>query len=859
MFDGYNYIEKNGEGAKRRFSSPQAVRAVYEHLSTEDLPDSRRRVKILGLYNGNLPYDPKKLEASAQKNLANINTLGLKGLIDNRAGVILRLESDTANLIELRPIARELAGPDAEKIGRVAAEEFSTMLRENGKFIPALARMNKEADLYGLGPITWPSSLDYCPVALDRAQIRFVGNGPVNSSGHEMFMFESTLTAEYLRFLLDNPEIAEAEGWNIRAVKRWLLTAYGKEQQESRDQPGTEGSTTPAEAQLSYIRRNVLGEDEQFKPFHVIHVFVKEIAWPRGITHIMVPAAETTEEFLFEKPNAYRNLDECFLWFPYSINERYAKEVRGLASYLYAIERTNNRLTCQIIDATFLAASLVLTQAAGTAQAQDLTITEQGRYTFLPAGFQPAQAQVKPDLEALLSVKGALDQMGIASASGMDKGSLGTTGPKLFESGKAPSKAELELQQMLRSRQNEAEYAQRQDVMNKICRQSFIRALRLAVLDPVERVDYPEIDDWIHRCEMRGVTLEMLTSIPQLFTIVACRDLALGADGKIAALDAFVQLYGGTLDESGRRFIARESARLQFGQRDADQIIPEVSRDQAPSDQASFATMENNQMKMGFQVVVGQDQLHWSHIPIHAQLLQEIVEKVAAPNDNTPNLNDFNGDPEQSMSIGEQTLDNIKEDPRKVLGILTMCSKHVQEHLAIGGAQIGMEQQAKQVQKMLRDLRPTTKALNLAVATQERVEQAKREEQEREMQALKDAADQTELEKAKYEIDKKAEIDRYRIDKEDEVARLRLDHEGRRGQVQDQIAADRAARDEARRDTEAQAKIDANKKLSDAKTNAALAVGRFNAVNTITGMKSVSPEQIANPSETEQGLDFSSL
>jgi hypothetical protein len=403
MFEGYNYVEKNGAGAKNRFSNPEAVRAIYEHLSTEDLPDARRRTMIRALYDGNLPYDPKKLESSAQKNLANINTLGLKGTIDNRAAAILRLQSDTANLIELRPIARELAGPDAAKIGKVVSEEFSTLLREKGSFIAAIARMSRETDLYGLGPITWPSALDYCPVALDRAQIRFVGNGPVSSSEHEVFMFESTLTADYLRFLLDNEEMASATGWNVSQIKEWLIKAF-YEGEDTRNQPGVEGSTTLPEAALSYVRRNVLGDEKQFQQFHVIHVFVKEVAWPRGISHIIMPATAKSA-FLFEQKNAYRTMDECFLWYPYNIVERYAKEVRGLASYRYAIERTNNRLTCQIVDAAFLASTMVLSQVPGAAQAQDISIIEQGRYTILPAGFTPSQQQVKPDLQSLMGVK----------------------------------------------------------------------------------------------------------------------------------------------------------------------------------------------------------------------------------------------------------------------------------------------------------------------------------------------------------------------------------------------------------------------------------------------------------------------
>ena len=858
MFEGYNYVEKNGQGAKDRFESPSALRTVYEHLATEDLADVPRRTRIREQYDCHLPYDPHELEQSGQKNLANFNTGWMKGVIDQRADVIMKLQADNANLIELRPIARELAGPQAEIIGRVAAEEWSTMARDTGRFIPAIARMCKESDLYGFGPLTFRSSLDYVPVALDRGQVKFIGDGPVFSSQHELIMFESELSADYLRFLLDNEEVAAAEGWNVKEVKDWLIRAY-YQNEESRNEPGTRGSVPQPESVLSLMRCNMLGEDEQFKKFHVINAFVKETAWPRGITHIMMPsAADKGGEggFIFRRRNAYRTMDECFIWYPYSFKDRYIKEVRGLASFLYPIGCTNNRLTCQIVDAAFLASSVVIEQPTGSA-AQDVSIVEQGRYTLLPAGFKSAQGQIKPDLQMLMGVRQSLDQMGTSSLSGAEFGPIGPLGSMLFKDQNKPTKDELALQQSLRTRRDASEFAKRQDVMNKIFRESFKRSLRLAAMNPVERVDFPEIDDWIRRCEMRGVTLEMLLTIPQLFTIVACRDLALGADGKVAALSEYVQLYGGTIDESGRRFIAREAAKLQFGQRDADQIIPERSRDQAPNDQASFATQENNMMKLGFQAMVGEDQLHWSHIPVHSQLLQEIVEMVAAPDDNTPKLNEFNGDPVQSEQIGEQTLQNIQDDPKKVLGVLATCSKHVQEHIAIGGREIGMEGQAKQVEKMLRDLRPTTKALNLAVATQERVERAQREKQEREMQALQDQASQAELEKAKYKIDRDAEVARYKVDKEDEIARLRLEAEGRRGEAKAVLDASRAAGDEARRNAETQARIDNEKRISDARVNAASALNRFNAVNEVTGMQSVQPADIAN--QQDAGLELMSL
>ncbi len=856
MFEGYNYVDKSGQGVKDRFTDPNALRAVYEKLKTDDLPDSRRRAKIRSLYEGNLPYDPAKLEQAALKHIANINFLGLKGMVDARADVILKLQQDTADLVELRPLAREMAGPDLDRIGKVVAEEFSSMVREHPRFIPEIARTWKEADLYGLGPITWASPFDWCPTALERAQLRFVANGPVVSSEHELFMFETTVSAAYLRFILDNADLAEAEGWNVAEVKRWLVEAF-YHGAETKDQPGFESSTTPLEEALSYVRRNVIGEEQQFTSFYVVHAFVKEVAWPRGITHYVIPSQGTTSRFLFRKKDAYRTMDECLLWLPYSVKDRYAREVRGLASFVFPIDKIRNRFLCQLVDAGFRASSLVLSPESPSAQSQPVTITEQGLYTVIPANYSVANAQFNPNFQQLVGVLQVLGQAGEAAVQGGEMPSVGQTGPRAFAGSSSPqgmTKAEAEIQQRLRSHADEARFAQHQDFLNKVFAQSFVRAVRLASWEPVRRVDYPEIDRWLARCALRGVSPDKVLATVQAFSIVASRDLALGADGKMQELTGFIQLHGGSIDEAGRRHIAREHAKLRFGVAEADRIAPEVSRDQAPNDQASFATMENNQMKMGFQVMVGQDQWHWSHIPVHSRLLQEIVEMVHAPEDSKPELNEWNGDPQQSMQIAEQTLQNLQDDPKKILGILMNCSQHVQEHLQIGGQQIGMEDQAKQVQKMIRDLRPTVKALNLAVATQERVEQAEREKQQREMEDLQRRADENEVEKVRVEADKKAETDRYRIDREHEVAMHKLELESGRASMQDDLVRQRATGDEERRNAETASRIDAQQRLSEAKVNAANAVARFDATNRVTGQQNISPAEVAG-----EEIGYSSL
>ena len=852
-FEGYNVVDKGGKAARKRFSSPLAVRAVYQKLKDDDLKEAERRAKILRMYSGNLPYDPEKLKQSGLKNLANINFHGLKGVIDNRADVILRLSSDTANLVELRPMRREIAGPAAEHIGRVVAEEFSFALRDQGDFIPALAMMNKESDLYGLGPVTFEHGLDYKPIALERAQVKFIGNAPVHSTKHDLIMYESVFPASYIFMLLDNPKIAESEGWNVSQLKEWVVRVF-QVGEETADEPGNSPGLSSVETQISLLRRNMFEEEHQFDELKVIHVLVKEMAFPRGITHLIIPASACgdNERFLYERENAYKTLDEVFLWFPYSINERYARAVRGLGSTLYATEAVSNRFKCAFIDAAFRSMSIMFTQAPGGSQ-QAVTLNEQGPFTFVPKDLTPIQNNVKPDLQTAVQVIQYVDQIGVASVEGTDRAPLGSTAPKLFNApDRQQTKAEIELQQKLRGHKDEALFTQRLQVVDKLVRQSFLRFVKLVGLiaggDLLLAADFPEIVAFIDRCAKREVQVKDILAIPAAYTIVTCRDLVLGSDGKVGVLAEIIGgPAAGILDEAGRRAAMRDAVQLRLGVQSADRYIPEIGRDSAPSDQASFATVENALIKLGQAVAVGNDQLHWSHIPVHAQVLQEIVQAVGAPDDNDPNS-------QQDPEVLAQQLEN----PKQLLAVLVACSKHIQEHLAIAKMQPGKEEDAKKVAAMLRDLRPTIKSLNLAVATQERVEQAQREKEQREMEELQRRADANEVEKAKVEADKKAETDRYRIDREHEVAlrRLELDRElaaGKAGLDREVVAAS-----EARKNAEAAGKAERDQQLHRAKINAANAVQRFNSVQDATGFGRTTPADVMG-NEGSDELDLTAL
>lgn len=780
---GYEYTagDKSAAPARKRFTDPQAIYDLYDQMKIDDQKDAERRTKIKTAYEGGLPYDPAQLKAKGLAYMTNLSFHSLKGTIEARCDSITKLTTDTCNLVELATRTDGTAGPDDDRVGEIVAEAFSTALRSEGHTIPALATMRRETDLYGIGPITWPDDISYYPLALERGQLKFRGDGPAVSSDHDLFMFESELPASYVFMLLDNEKYAEESGWDVRVLKRLVIEVFSQHSEKDNDSSSANGLSA-GETALMHFKTNAFYERHQFDRFSVLHVYVREMQAPRKVTHIIVPGRDGKEKkFLYYKENAYDTMDNCLVWLPASTAERYSRAVRGIATALVPSERVSDRLTCAMIDAAFRALRLTLKQTSPGLN-PPVSLSEVGGTNIIAAGLDvesnPSAAQT---LAQVAQVRSMIGQIGVNGIAGTDNSPL-PVGAKTFEGGNQMSKAEAEIQERRRLARDENLFNSCVDVHDKIFRECFRRFMKLVNGPEPIASEYPEVVKFIADCEAKGVTKEMLKEVPDRFTINMCRDLALGADGMYQLLGATLAATAGNIDEAGRKAITHDMYRLKFGRRAADRYCPLVSRDQTASDQSSFATLENTFLKELKPVQVGQDQWHWSHIPIHAQVLQEVQQIVQQGLAEAQSAAAQGGDVQQNQQgeIAPQV-----DNPEMLAQILEAASMHIQEHLQYGEGQIGMKAAAEQVRELLKGLAPTIKAINLAIATQRRVREAEEEKRQRELEDLQKQASEAEMQKAlaKVQADKEVGLAKVQADKEVGMAKVQADRELDQGRI----------------------------------------------------------------------------
>ncbi len=735
----FRTCDENGKPVQFRLSTPEASRAVHQYLEQEDAKDAVRRGNIQRMYDMWLPYPKEEQVRNGKRANTNINAGGLFGTIKSMVAVIQDLALDTIPLVEMRPARPAQAGPDAARKAAIYAEGFSNTLRDGRRFLPCLAHMVKESSLFGLGPVMFRAQLDYQPVPLRRGQLKFPPNTKALSSDAEFLTVEHDLDAAYLFRLFDDPKHSAAEGWNLDEVKRFLVATFVK-LAPTESTPGAVMGNSAIESAIALWRQNRGVDTNQFQTLNVVSDFVREVSGKRGISHSIRVAAATQreiagedplnrgeEKFLFRKADAYENFDQCLIWLPASVDEFQARSLRGVASMLYPAEDVANKMLCSTVDGALAAMSITLVNKVPNSR--EVSITTSGAYTvFGPDLSYPQGAQSIPNFQQLVGIRELVQSATYNNALGI-RGAAAAP-ERVYTGADRKSQAQVELEAEAAAKVDRAGYIMRTTVFDLIFRESFRRFAKLVELPEEGRTAYPEVQAFIDWCEGQGIDYDTLKADLSEFKVFMCRDLVLGGGAsKAAALMGMLDRLGGNFDEQGRINATRDIVYLTLGRVAADRYRPENDRSSLPSDSASHATIENNMMLSGMPTLVGIDQLHWTHIPVHGQPIEQII---------------------QSFQQGQT------QDPQRDLDILSAVTDHIREHLQYGRTQTGMEGTAKAIEANLRSLSPVIKGLTMAAATIEKERAAEEAKQQAELEKLQKAASDAELQPklAKVQADK---------------------------------------------------------------------------------------------------------
>lgn len=770
-------VTESGAPVRRRITSPATAHAVYDRMRRADEQgDAKRRAILQGMNDGNPPYSASELKQMGLAHMTNVNFLTMRANLDARAGAGHELFAEVPQLVDVHPRTTVEAYPEMHLHCRIVSEEFSDLVTSWDGFLSEMEMIWRDKDLYGFGTAVWRDGWDWRIAAYKRGSVLVAPQAKTDVNANDIICVRDRMPIYDIMAKLEDEDAARTAGWKTGNLKDLLIERF----HENGNERGEDSYQRSSFESIQQMMRNgePLYEEAQFDAIRVVHIFVREVSGERGITHLIIPERSVNQVFLYERPEAYKRMSEAVWWMPYNHGDGYITSVRGVASYMAPLDDLSNRFLGRTFDAGYLTASLLL-QPETQMDLSRAQITQFGPYTFIPPDIRIHQSTFQPQLQPLIALRNVSEQVMKNNtgtyrqhSEGFDREQMKTARQVMEETSKEA-----------RFEKNSVAYAYQ--CLDKLYREMFRRVVRL--LDEGDEFfsGYDSAKEFLGRCEARGVEKKFIMDWEKNFRLVAYRAIGLGSLGVRYDITQQVLNVSGQLDQAGQREATREFLAARVGYRHVDRFMPKVDRDQIPSNEASIAMLEFNDVEEGSQVIVGTDQLHKTHIMVFAQRLGPLVQAA------------------QSGQV---------QDPITATRTMQLAMEHMQQHAQVLAQDPRQQQYLKQeFQPLMQEL---GKVLTLLQAEARRAVHAQQQQQAEQQETLANAqqvlADR-ELEAKIHEINQKAELERMKQQSLNDMRQQKTTEQMniRREQTQQGMALKQAEveADIRRKDRESAAKI----------------------------------------------------
>ena len=745
-----------GKPAARRIASPGAAYTLYDDFFQADSTDAVRRATIQGMIDGNPPYDPAEMEEQGLASCTNVNFMSMRANLDARAAAAHELFMEVPTLIDVSPVLPDVKDIFMDEYCRIIAQEWSDMVLNWHGFQVAMDLSFREADAYGLGFCLWPDDQTWKPKAFKRGSLLFDPMASVDIAANDVYCIRDSLSACELFDKLEFPEIARDEGWNVSGIVETLKKLFVNEE-EAKSEDKYQRSTIES---LQQMKRNNDPEfqSKQFQRVKVVHILVREVSEEKKVSHLIIPDDGANQIFLFEAENRFECMSHAIWWLPFNYGDGYAKGVRGVASWMAQHDDLSNRFLCRAFDAGFMSSSLLL-QPKSQVDLGRLQFVQQGPFTIIPPELNINQSTFQPQIGQAIQLRNVSEDI-MKNNTGMYR-----QHPEMINDGGAAKTARQVAEESSRdARMEKAAVTHRYNHLEMLYREMVRRSIKLGLKKKSEAYEVDgekEARDFVKRCLDRKVPRDLLTDCEEKLTIRATRAIGMGSLGvRLDLTNQFMQVRG-MLDTQGQVNVLRDWFAARVGQRNVERYVKPYNRDLNPTEEHSFVALENNDLSLGQQVVVGADQYHKIHMMGHLQFIAPVVQAI---------------------------LQGQVQDPQKAYATLQVTLPHL-------GAHSQYMAQDPAHKQFLEELKPFFQQLEEAIRTLEQMlKQMQRQQQQQvqEVQGRLAEADQIKadrvLEAKIYEIQQKARIEQM---KQESLNNMRA----AKTQEQMQISKERAAAD----------------------------------------------------------------
>jgi len=657
-------LDEKGKPVETRLKDVRSAISIYTTLRQADEKSSLNRARIDSMFDGAAPYNSTALATSGQGLKTNLNFGDAQRLLDVALSSYVDLYSSLERLVEVRGTEGEAS--EIKPSEEIVAEELTHLMRNWPEFHSAYLRLCTTFIKHGVAVAYFDSPDDWRFRVGGFTDILIPRQTAANEDCIDVAIGRRSYLLHELFAYIKNPEAAAKVGWNVEEVKRVILKNVTTNTSYKR--------YNDFESLQQELKNNDLYTGLENPTVSVLHFWVKEM--DGSVSHY-ISAEDTPKDFLYKKVSRYEKAEQAYVMFTYGVgsNGTY-HSIRGLGQRIFAHVQTSNRLRCQQIDGAMLA-SAVMIQPETQRSLDELQFTYYGAYAVLSPNVKIVEKAI-PNLGT--AVQPALQD--ITNQLQLNTDTVSTYGPN--QSSPYRNKMQIVSDMDVTTRLSGASLNLFYASWNRLLREMVRRIATSTKPDPA-------VKDFFDRCEARGVPKSFIKTLDVART-KAVRSIGNGSHANRMVALKELQGISGQFDDVGRRNLTRDIVSTRVGHDLADRYVP-AETEKRPTVDLKIAYFENQQLSAGQPVPVVGNELHGTHLEIHAPALNQIIEQ----------LNTGAADPMQALPAVQAFYQHISETLQFAAGDPALEGMVSQTKQLLQFAEEVINNTTKAIQKMQRD------------------------------------------------------------------------------------------------------------------------------------------------------------
>lgn len=684
-------INSSGTPPRSVIKDGKSAHAIKRQLMQADIGRSRQRAVLKSMYDGHPPHDPAEL---AKRGLADMSNVNMKRMA---AAVNLQVDSDQDCQFDNDPLVSVFTefgtGNKGFEFSQILTEEFNrTLIRWPGHY-DVRAKSNYNRIFYGYGPTYFEDEYNWRPFAANTGQVYFDKDSDTDLSKNDLLSIKRVWRLHELYRKIEDPVEATKLGWDVDAVRKAIIRAASNNQNDDKY------TRNLWETWNNQVKGNDLYWSYVAPGIVLYDLLAVEYD---GIISRRILTENDTEDILYIKYNAGKDLRSMLCPFFLSKQESLVHSIRGLGAQIYSVLKMLDKIDNRIFDMTLIGGSIVIQPKTSGAR-DKLNSLNLGPVTVIPAdtNFIPMNF---PTLSQGGIVTHNMLMQTVSQTSGEYQSSAQST-----QTGEATTATQNNNDLAMLSQRSSS---QRNQLFNELDNEYYQMFKRLAnpnLPDPCTprgKSEWcTEARDFQKRCLDRGIPIGALQE-PYLQSVKATRPIGAGSPmarsqqaSKLLSRLPLIQ------NQQSRELIIKDSFTADFGPSLTRRYFPAVPGKQLV-DTAKLAQLENAGMQDGhsFDVMDYEDAI--THLSIHLPMLMQAAQSLTQASAQA-------GQPADMGTI------------QKVYSLLAVGLPHCSAHLARIAGDHTQKQGVEMVTNTLRQLDSTANHLQFQLKSAASAQQRK--------------------------------------------------------------------------------------------------------------------------------------